>query len=102
MRPAIRLRNSLDPWAERLTPRPSCASSSIPANRALVAHGQLVAALGAAASQDGPGIRSLHPDTEAMRLGAMTIIWLERTFRHSESCFLSLLVWERQPASPPG
>jgi hypothetical protein len=52
------------------------------ADGTLVAHGQLMAPLGAAAGQDCPAILGLHTGAKAVFLGAFTIVRLKCTFWH--------------------
>ncbi len=52
------------------------------ADGGFIADRQLVATLGPAASQYSPAIGGLHPDPEAVGLGALAVIRLERTFWH--------------------
>ena len=52
------------------------------ANSSLRAYGQLLAALGSAARQDGPAILRPHADPEAVSLGPLAIVWLKCSFRH--------------------
>jgi len=62
------------------------------ADVAFVANGQLVTALRSAASQHGASVLCLHALTEAMRLGALPVIWLKRTFWH---CSWFLSAWKQ-------
>jgi len=50
-----------------------------------------MAAFRTAASQYSAAVGGLHADAETVRLGAVPIIRLKRSFWHSESCFLSVL-----------
>jgi hypothetical protein len=52
------------------------------ANSTLVADGQLVAALGAAAGQDGASILCFHTLTKSVSFGALAIVGLKRSFWH--------------------
>jgi hypothetical protein len=68
-----------------------CAATLQAADSAFVTYRQLMTPLGTTASQHGTTVGGLHANAKAVSLGAMTIIRLERTFWHSESCFLFLL-----------
>ena len=46
---------------------------------------QFMAALGAAAGQNGPAVLGFHPGAKSVRLGAMAIIRLKGAFRHDDS-----------------
>jgi hypothetical protein len=52
------------------------------ANCALVADGQLMAALSAAASQHCTAIFRFHAFAKAMRFGALTVVGLKCSLRH--------------------
>jgi hypothetical protein len=55
------------------------------AHGTLVAHGELVAALSAAARQNGAAIGGFHTLAEAMGFRAMAIVRLKSTFWHYNS-----------------
>ena len=50
-----------------------------------VADGEFLAALRATAGENGTAVFRLHTGTEPVRLGAVTIVRLESTFRHFSS-----------------
>ncbi len=71
----------------------------IPDSR-FVADRQFVAAFGPPAGQHRPTIGSLHTNTESVSFGAFTVIWLERTFGHFRSLYLSYEAHRRTATRP--